>query len=460
LGAKGIRRIFYLDDILIIGPSFNICLEHMREALLLLVGAGFLIHERKSCLVPSTAFPFLGFQWDTLGASLSIPQLKVDALHVQAKTLLGLTSPSFCQEMVLTGLIVAFCKAVPLLRLKGRWLQMNLNQVYETEKDLQKSVTLGQLAKRDLQWIVELSLAQCSTPLWHLSPEDCDLEVQTDASKEGFRVWFQGFLHQGKWDSITAGLHINVLETIAIWHFLAFILPKLSKLRNILWRIDNTTALAYIKKEGGTISSLVLAEAEKALVLVHQMSVRFLLVYIPTEENILADAASCFQEIPDWKLHPFIFKAITARWCLPVIDLFASNASKQTKHFYSWNAFDNPEGIDTVSQRWDFTLAYAFPPVALLRVVKKLETSRGIFILISPLWEAQTWLALLLTLKVLEVRQLPLREDLVTDLMMGTPPPPDPAQPSSSLVEALLPLGPPRQRQGYPQVALQHRRSL
>jgi hypothetical protein len=51
---------------------------------------------------------------------------------------------------------------------------------------------------------------------------------------------------------------------------------------------------------------------------------------------------------------------------LPVTDLFASDASKQTKCFYSWNAFDNPEGIDALSQSWDFTLAYAFTPVALL----------------------------------------------------------------------------------------------
>jgi hypothetical protein len=322
--------------------------------------------------------------------------------------------------IVLTGLIAAFCKAVPLLHLKGRWMQMDLNLVYETEQDLQKTVTLGKLAKRDLWWIVELSLAQCSAPLWHLSPEDCDLEVQTDTSKEGFGVWFQGLLLQGKWDSITDGRHINVLETIAIWHFLAFILPKSLKPRNIFWRIDNTTALAYIKKEGGTISLQVLAEAEK--VLVHQMSVRFLPVYILTEENILADAASHFQEIPDWRLHPFVFKAITARWGLPVIDLFANDASKQTKRFYSWNAFDNPEGIDALCQRWDFPLPYTFPPVALLkRVVKKLETSRGIFILISSMWEAQTWLASLLTLKVLEVRRLPFREDLVSDLTMGKP---------------------------------------
>jgi hypothetical protein len=164
----------------------------------------------------------------------------------------------------------------------------------------------------------------------------------------GFGVWFQGFLHQGKWVSTTAGLHINVLETTALWHSLVFILPKSSKPRNILWRIDNTTALAYVKKEGGMFSPLVLAEAEKALVLAHQMSVRILSVYIPIEENILADAASRFQEIPDWQLHPNVFQAIAARW--GQINL-SSNASEQTKRFYSWNAFDNPEGVDTLSQR-------------------------------------------------------------------------------------------------------------
>jgi hypothetical protein len=169
-------------------------------------------------------------------------------------------------------------------------------------------------------------------------------------------------------------------------------------------------------------SPLILAE--KALVLAHQMSVRILPVYIPTEENILADAASRFQELPDLHLHPNVFQAIAARWGLPVIDLFASNASKQTKRFYSWNAFDKPEGVDALSQKWDFSLAYAFPPIALLkRVVKKLEMSRGTFILVSPLWEAQTWLVSLLTLKVLEVCRLPFLEDLVTDLTMGKPPP-------------------------------------
>jgi hypothetical protein len=184
--------------------------------------------------------------------------------------------------MVLSGVIAAFCKVVPLVRLKVRWLQISLNSVYSSEADLQKTVILCPQAKRDLQWIISLSPHQCFAPLWFLSPEVCDLEVQTDASNLGYGIWFEGFLYQGLWDSTTARLHINVLETTALWHFLAYILPKLSKQRNILWRMDNTTALAYIKKEGGTCSPQVLMEAETALVLEHQMSVRLLPVYIPT----------------------------------------------------------------------------------------------------------------------------------------------------------------------------------
>jgi hypothetical protein len=51
---------------------------------------------------------------------------------------------------------------------------------------------------------------------------------------------------------------------------------------NILWSVDNTTTLAYVKKEGGTCSLQVLVEAEKVLVKGHQMSVCILLVFIPT----------------------------------------------------------------------------------------------------------------------------------------------------------------------------------
>jgi hypothetical protein len=51
--------------------------------------------------------------------------------------------------------------------------------------------------------------------------------------------------------------------------------------------------------------------------------------------------------------------------------------------------------------RWDFKLAFLFPPIPLLRrVLQKLELSRGTFFLVTPYWEAQTWFASLQALQV------------------------------------------------------------
>jgi hypothetical protein len=89
----------------------------------------------------------------------------------------------------------------------------------------------------------------------------------------------------------------------------------------------------------------------------------------------------------------------------------------------SWRAADSPEAINALSMRWDFVLAYLFSPIPLLkRVVRKLELSRGVFLLVTPYWEAQTWFASLQALPVMDVRRLPFHDDLVINLSTGEPP--------------------------------------
>jgi hypothetical protein len=93
-------------------------------------------------------------------------------------------------------------------------------------------------------------------------------------------------------------------------------------------------------------------------------------------------------------------------------------------HFMSWRAADFPEAIDTLSMRWDYMLAFLFLPIPLLkRVVRKLELSKGTFLLITPYWEAQTWFASLQVLQVVDIRRLPFHNDLIIDLSTGEPPP-------------------------------------
>jgi hypothetical protein len=126
--------------------------------------------------------------------------------------------------------------------------------------------------------------------------------------------------------------------------------------------------------QGGLKTRVLLEWAEKILLLAHQRHLRILPAFIPSEENLQADAASRFQSLPDWHLSPDVFLQIVACKGLPQVDLFASRRSAQTTRFFSWDAADSPEALDALCQIWDFDLAYLFPPIPLLRrVVRKLE---------------------------------------------------------------------------------------
>jgi hypothetical protein len=111
--------------------------------------------------------------------------------------------------MVLTGLVAAFHKAVPLLMLNGRFIQLSLNFVYSSAAGLLKTVVLLPEARRDLLWMTRLQLSAYHGPLWPLMAEDCAIEVQTDASGRGYGVWFQGRLFSGEWDYTAIQTHIK-----------------------------------------------------------------------------------------------------------------------------------------------------------------------------------------------------------------------------------------------------------
>jgi hypothetical protein len=173
-----------------------------------LMKASFIINWEKSSLIPTTNFTFLGMLWDSVEGALSLPQDKLQRLHSQAAFLFNNPAPTCRQVMVLTGLVAAFHKAVPLLRLKGRYVQLSLNSSYSSVENLQKTVVLLPEARRDLLWMTQLQSSGCHAPLWLLTAEECAIEVQMDASDRGYGVWFQGPLYSGRWNDIDIRTHI------------------------------------------------------------------------------------------------------------------------------------------------------------------------------------------------------------------------------------------------------------
>ena len=430
LRSHGIRTIFYLDDVLIIGSTEEECKENVEFVLSTLRSAGFIINQKKSNLSPSQFFRFLGLMWDTSTCQISLDETKHLSLVSRATRMLNKTSVSCHSLQVFLGHATASIMAVPLIRLHSRCLQMALSSVYKTSADSLKAVHLTEDCVRDLRWVSSLRLVDCAAPMWPLRQEDCEAEVTTDASDFGWGIYFDGLLRQGSWSlpvtDVAVQAHINVKEITALKIFLQHYLPSYPPVYRLLWRTDNTTAMSYIRREGGTRSPALLEIAKEILLLAQSLSLRILPVYLPSEENLLADAASRFQQLPDWHLHPTVFKLLVNRWGRPEVDLFATAKSAQLPAFFAWGKDDGALASDALAQRWEFQLAYAFPPPPLLpRTIEKIRRSArsGLFILITPHWPAQKWVPLLLDLHVIDICRLPTWPDVVTDLQTNSPPP-------------------------------------
>ena len=102
-----------------------------------------------------------------------------------------------------------------------------------------------------------------------LHPLKHALQIFTDASKEGWGAHLDGHTARGTWSLPESKLHINHLELKAV--FLA--LKEFRTLccnKTVLIATDNTTVVAYIKKEGGDEVGLSVCPTVENPVLVYQ----------------------------------------------------------------------------------------------------------------------------------------------------------------------------------------------
>ena len=86
-----------------------------------------------------------------------------------------------------------------------------------------------------------------------LSPQNPSLSFMSDASDTGWGATIAGHQFSGVWSGKELNLHINEKELLAIWLGLKAAEQIVSK-QVVAIFADNTTALAYIAKQWGTLS--------------------------------------------------------------------------------------------------------------------------------------------------------------------------------------------------------------
>ena len=219
----------------------------------------------------------------------------------------------------------------------------------------------------------------------------------------------------GLWDSHQAALSINTRELLAVKLGLHQFQSSLQG-RTVAVLCDNTTVVAYLRKEGGTRSPLLNTLAQEILRWTESLSIRLAPQFLPGSNNVLADALSRLHQLPhsEWSLNLTVFQSLSRLW--PVqIDLFATSENRRCSIYFS--PFRDPmsAGRDEFLQSWDGLQAYAFPPVPIIpRVLAKLRASTGTELtLVAPHWAQRPWFSDLLQLSLAPPVVLPDRQDLL-----------------------------------------------
>ena len=100
---------------------------------------------------------------------------------------------------------------------------------------------------------------------------------------------------------------------------------------------DNSAAIAYINKQGGTQSTTCNQLTKDIWIIYIGKGTRVSAAHIPGKQNILADTASRkFHNASEWMLSKNILNNLIACFYMPKIDLFASRLNKQLSKYISW----------------------------------------------------------------------------------------------------------------------------
>ena len=207
--------------------------------------------REKSDLVPSQSAKYLGMTIDT-GAGKVFPSLaRVEKFLMVAERFCSMQSPPAQLWQVILGHLASLERLVPHGRLRMRSLQWHLKMHWSPESDPPSlPVALPEEARRDLSWWMVrdhlLTGVRFGTP----AP---DLHLYSDASSSGWGAHLLDQNVSGVWSAQEKLLHINLLEMKALFLGLQAFQEVLAG-HHVTAMCDNSTVVAYVNKQGGTVS--------------------------------------------------------------------------------------------------------------------------------------------------------------------------------------------------------------
>ena len=362
--SHGIRLLRYLDEWLIFASSEQEAKQSAQPLLSLCRTLGIVINEKKSDFVPSQTAKYLGMTIDTEAGKVFPSLARVAKFLTVAESFCTIDAPSAQLWQAIFGHLALFERLVPHGRLRMHSLQWHLKAHWSPESDPPSlPVPLTQEMRRDLSWWMVrkhlLTGVRFGTP----SP---DLHLYSDASCSEWSAHLLDQHMSGVWSDQEKLLHINLLEMKVLFLGLRAFRDVIG--HHVTVMCDNSTVVAYVNKQGGTVSRALCLLASRLLRWTESFDIHLDARYLPRQANVLADLFSRRGQVvgTEWSLHTQVARSLVRVWGNPSIDLFATSLSVKLPLYCSLVL--DPQAVfgDAFCHCWDDLDLYAFPPFPLV----------------------------------------------------------------------------------------------
>ena len=389
LRSKGHVSSGYLDDSFLEGDTYQSCADNVTTTVDLFDSLGFYPHQGKSITTPSQIIEHLGFTLNSIDMTFSITNKKLVKLQALAAPVINNDLPTIREVACLIGFMVSCTPGVEFAELFYKQLEIEKSEALKNAKgNFEAVMKLSDVAVEDVRW----SLNRAILSKRHINHGPIDLELATDASKEGWGASLGESVTGGRWSLSESTLHINVLELKAV----LLGLQSLCKEQNnchIKLLSDNTTAVSYLRKMGGTHSPQCNTITRDIWLWCIDRGIWLTPAHIPGVDNVKADMASrVFNDKTEWQLEKSVFTQIVSVFGKPDIDMFASRLNYQFKPFVSWVPDPEAMAADAFTLNWKNQFIYVFPPFSIIpRILQKIEEDQARALMIVPMWATQPW---------------------------------------------------------------------
>ena len=424
---KGIRHSIYLDDGRIVAETKCKAEDQRTFVYKVLKSSGWILEVEKSDKDgdANQSKEYLGFIIDTASMTVRLQEAKKQRILQQVSETISHGSKSFpAKELAGTiGKIVATEPALgPIVVIAARASYAVLEEATQ-RRGWNSSLVMSKEAQDGLQFFVDNCSDFDNSPIRSAATEISVLSIigppssfmkssfvanhvrtneekiwASDASGyatcaysiKGDHLYFRGTLNED--ERMLSSGHRELLAVAKTMEYYEQTGTFTTKATNIYWLTDSQNLVTFLTKGSG--KRHIQKDVFQIMIRCKRLNTRIIPIHLLRDDPRIkiADDGSKTIDTDDWQVDDQTFQKNRTKFKF-TIDLFASDRNSKCQRFYSNFFCPGTSGIDAFSHSWDDEVAWICPPIQeIIRIVRRLKTSRTTGILFVPKWKtADYW---------------------------------------------------------------------